>query len=291
MLKNYENLNQKIYREIRALAETCVAADQTCLKLELDYKLTGTSNEPGPKNEFLFYQNAELVGYIGICDFGSGEMEVTGMVHPSHRRQGIFTALSSALMNEWLRRDADRLLLLSDKASASGQRFIESTGAQYDSAEYEMHLKRPNVKRLAESAAIRLVQATNDDATELARQDRIYSGDERDGINELSMKLPVEEEKRGMTLYLAYKGNTVIGKVNLTIEGTLGSIYGLGVLPDYRRKGYGRQILLASISILANKQCDDIMLQVVTENSNALNLYLDAGFKQTSTMNYYLLKK
>jgi ribosomal protein S18 acetylase RimI-like enzyme len=286
----FENLNKEILLEIKNLETKRSDEDGINLKLELDYKLVGRSTEAGQKNEFLYYQNNELVGCIGICDFGSNEMEVTGMLHPSHRRQGIFTILSTAVMKEWLRRDADRLLLLTDEVSASGQRFIESIGAKFDSAEYEMHLKRPNVKKVTKSADIQLVRATNDDATELARQDRIYSGDDREGTEELSVKLP-EEEKRGMTLYLAYKGNTVIGKVNLAIEGTLGSIYGLGVLLEYRRKGFGRQILLDSINNFVSKQCDDIMLQVVTENSNALNLYLDAGFKKTSTMNYYLMQK
>lgn len=288
MIKRFENLNQETYCDIRTLEEKCVAADQTSLKLELEYKLAGKSTATGRYNEFLYYQDEELIGYMGICDFGGSELEVNGMVHPSHRRQDIFTKLFGEVKKEWQRRDADRLLLLTDNASESGQGFIESVGARYDSSEYEMHLKHPPA---TDVARIRLVRATNADAREIVRQDRIYFEDVHSEDKELPMKLPEEEEKRGMIIYLVYSGPTVVGKVNLAIEGVMGSIYGLGVLPEYRRQGYGRQILLASINILIQKQCDDIMLQVATENANALNLYLDVGFRQTSIMDYYLINK
>ena len=102
--------------------------------------------------------------------------------------------------------------------------------------------------------------------------------------------MPEEEEKRGMTIYLAELDQQVIGKVHLQLTADLGAIYGLGVLPEFRGKGYGRAILLMAIERLQEASAGEIMLQVEAENANALNLYKSCGFKETSTMDYYELK-
>jgi len=47
----------------------------------------------------------------------------------------------------------------------------------------------------------------------------------------------------------------------------------------------------AAIENLKEQNLKDIMLQVVATNERALNLYKSCGFQDTSTMNYYELKK
>ncbi len=73
-------------------------------------------------------------------------------------------------------------------------------------------------------------------------------------------------------------------------EGQMGAIYGLGVRPEFRRNGFGREILLASIDYFVDLNCSNVMLQVVTENISALDLYLSVGFKRTSVMDYYKME-
>nr|WP_286182856.1 GNAT family N-acetyltransferase [Bacillus sp. ISL-55] len=104
------------------------------------------------------------------------------------------------------------------------------------------------------------------------------------------MPLPEVEEKRGMTSYLVEKEGVIIGKVNLQLTAKLGAIFGLGVLPEHRRKGYGRALLLLAIEKLKEANAQEIMLQVAAENANALNLYKSCGFVETSTMDYFELK-
>ena len=100
-----------------------------------------------------------------------------------------------------------------------------------------------------------------------------------------------EEEKRGMTIYLAEKEQQIIGKVNLQLTSRVGGIYGLGVLPLHRGKGFGRAILHMAVEKLKEANAGEVMLQVASENSNALNLYKSCGFVETSTMDYYELKR
>ncbi|MFK7692331.1 GNAT family N-acetyltransferase [Paenibacillus sp. HJGM_3] len=284
---------------INRLQERCIREDQTTLKLELDYKLGVYSRTDcaGIRqiNEFMYFDGHELIGYMGICEFGGAgtPLEVNGMVHPEYRRQGIFGTLSRLVMAEWRRRSPKSMLLLSDRKSEAGQAFIQGTGAMYHHSEHEMYLRvdRPEIHNDLEGFTLR--KATNADAWEIHRQNAIYFGDElgEEETNDTreGMILPEEEEKRGMTIYLAEADHQVIGKVHIQLSPGIGSIYGLGVLPEYRGKGYGRATLLKAIDKLKEANAGDIMLQVAVENANALRLYQSSGFVETSTMDYYEL--
>lgn len=291
ILKEY--LNPDDYSLIHKLQEICIGEDGTSLKLELDYKLRLASDEGGAIqeiNEFMYFSGEELVGYIGIGSFGSAgsPIEVNGMVHPHYRRQGIFKRLSELVMAEWRRRNSASMLLLSDRQSISGQKFIEGTGAKYKHSEYEMYLGDQNggpAQPLLQGISFR--KATNADALEIARQNSIYFNQE---LSVEDMPMPEEEERRGLTIYLAEQNAEMIGKVHLQQTANVGAIYGLGVLPEHRGKGFGRAILTMAIERLKEANAGEIMLQVEAKNANALNLYKSCGFIETSTMDYFEIK-
>lgn len=263
-------------------------------------------------NEFMYFNEEEIIGYIGIGSFGGGPVEVNGMVHPEYRRKGVFKTLSQLVISEWKRRNLDSMLLLCDRKSSSGQEFIKKTGAHYKFSEYEMYLEENNLKSIQrQECGIILRKATNKDAYEIARQNKIYFNKEFENYendvknNDLDIMsteeqvsmlnkgiiLPEEEEKKGMIIYLAEKDEKIIGKVNIQLISRIGGIYGLGVLPEYRGQGFGRQILTMAIEKLKEQKPMKIMLQVAAENLNALNLYRSCGFRETSTMDYYEMRR
>lgn len=298
-LKN--SLNQEEYELIHALETLCVLEDQVAFKLELDYKLMdkGISTNKAclrDINDFMYFDGEQLIGYIGICYFGGAAMEINGMVHPDYRRQGIFSKLLKLAISECKGRNAGSILALCDNKSVSGLRFLDTVGAVYQSSEFEMYLNQEayeNIQKQTNGIIFR--KATNEDVREIARQDHIYFGDDLDEENEADAEngiiLPEDEEKRGNIVYLTQVEDNVIGKVKLElIKGITGGIYGLGVLPEYRSKGYGRAILLKSIEKLKEAKATEIMLQVATENSKALNLYQSCGFQETSRMDYFEIK-
>lgn len=289
-MKVKEKLTQKDYDEIHHLQNICLENDRISLKLELDYKFSRTKlNQEilNVNNEFLYYENDLLIGYMGICHFGGSELEVNGMVHPNYRRRGVFKELYASVKAEFNKRASNKMLLLTDHLSLSGQEFIETTGAIYDFSEFEMYLKN-TINKKAFSNRITLRKATNQDAREIAMQNAIYSSVPFD---EGLITLPEDEEKSGFTIFIAELNSKIIGKVNLELNQDICGIYGLGVLPEYRGMGYGREFLMGSIAKLKERNAQEIMLQVATKNSNALNLYKSCGFEVTSTMDYYALTK
>jgi ribosomal protein S18 acetylase RimI-like enzyme len=264
--------------------------DNITLKLELDYKLSRAdrkSENLNSINEFMYYDNNKLIGYIGICHFGGEALEVTGMVHPEYRRRGVFKRLFSLVKDEWGKRESQEMLLLSDHSSISGLEFTKYARAEYEHSEYEMYL-RSCAEHNCKSNNVVLRKAANKDAREITWQNSIYFNIE---FKEKDISMPEEEEKHGSLAYIAEVDNKTIGKVHLEIGDTVSGIYGLGVLPEYRSKGYGREILMGAIEKLKEKNSKNIMLQVASKNKNALNLYISCGFQETSTMDYYKLCK
>ena len=143
-IKLKEKVNKNDYEDINDLQRVCLEVDKTALKLELDYKLNkaGTIKEESNNiNEFMYYDENRLIGYMGIGHYGGDAIEVNGMVHPEYRRRGIFNRLFSLVKDEWDKREQDRMLLLSDEKSSSGLGFISFTQAEYDHSEYEMYLR------------------------------------------------------------------------------------------------------------------------------------------------------
>ena len=313
-------LSEEDYFKVLELEKRCLE-EGVSLKLELDYKKT-ISEEASQKasaekvadqktmtmesiNEFMYFVENELVGYIGICGFGGNrsQIEVNGMVHPDYRRRGYFKSLFEHVKAEFHKRNSRAMLLLSDRNSVGGQAFIKSTDAEYKHTEYEMYLdqtffnaiiKEGKFKTIEERGQLSIRKASNSDAREIARQNAIYFKDEFDleedktmPLEEADLIMPETEEKRGMTIYMAQTGETLFGKTNLQLSEGLGGIYGLGVLPEYRGKGYGRWLLMKSVLQLLDSDASQVMLQVEANNANALNLYKSCGFEATATMDYY----
>lgn len=286
-IKLKEYLDEKDAKDIYELEKFCLESDKITLKLEIDYKLSkakGKNINLKKINEFMYYENSKLIGYIGICEFGGGALEVNGMTHPEYRRMGVFKKLFSLVKDEWNKRESKKMLLLCDNNSADGIEFIKYSGATYEHSEYEMFLNH-NFKENTETKSVVLRNATKGDAREIAWQNSIYFNIE---FKEEDVLKAVEEDDNSFS-YIAEVNNKIIGKVRLEINGELGAIYGLGVIPEHRSKGYGREILIRSIEKLSDRNAKEIMLQVLTNNNNALNLYKSCGFEDTSTMNYYEL--
>lgn len=281
VLKKYFNDND--YKQIGELEKLCIANDKVNLKLELEYKLhTHNDNESGVNdiNEFLYYIDNELVGYIGIGSFGGNVGEINGMVHPAWRRRGIFKKLIELTLEECKRRNFSKTLLLSDDKSVSGVEFIKAAGASYSFSEYRMRLKEKKVG--AHNQVITLTKARNSHGEEIRRQNSTFFG----GVD-AGLILPEKDEENGYTTYIVELDCTAIGKIKVERENKSAFISGFGIVPEYRSKGFGKAALQRTIEMLWNEGILDISLDVASENSKALNLYKSCGFVEESTMNYY----
>lgn len=92
----------------------------------------------------------------------------------------------------------------------------------------------------------------------------------------------------GIGFLVAEENDYVIGYVMFWLKyENQGHIISIAVDEDYRRRGYGSQLLAKSIGILF-LICDTIYLEVRASNTQALNFYEKFHFKQDRIVpNYY----
>lgn len=279
-------ISEEEYQETDALREICTQQERIDIKVELDYKLSlakGRKDDGSMKaDEFFYHSEGTLVGYLGIFHMGRHTAELTGMVHPKHRRKGIFTRLYDLALEECRRRGFEKILLVCDHDSASGLGFIGSTGAVYSLSEYQM--TKQGLGGAEDTGGLVLRRAVNSDVEETARQNAIYFG-----FDSGTEPLPEDEEKIGRVTYLVEKDGLVIGKVRLESHGTRGFISGFGILPEYRSMGYGRKALIAALNALRDQGLETVGLDVSASNSSALGLYKSCGFMEQSIIDYYMV--
>ncbi|MDR6884725.1 GNAT family N-acetyltransferase [Bacillus sp. 3255] len=279
-------LSPQELEDVRKLWETCNRHDHIDIKLNWS---TLADRPAGVTNDFLFYQDDRVVGFLAIYSFLSTEVEISGMVHPEARNQGIFGQLVQTALNECKRREVPKVIFINERGSASGKAFLLQLGAVYSFSEYVMELQEDAAKTLdAESISIRPAGAQD---TELLVKLNVtgFSMPEDEARSYVTQTMNGEKERT----WIAELGDQrePIGKTGAMV-GTDGGgfIYGFCVLPEHRGKGYGRQILSQTIDKLKQqKGAGDIRLEVAVENERALGLYESCGFRTKNANDYYVM--
>jgi ribosomal protein S18 acetylase RimI-like enzyme len=257
---NYEGLNMRI--------------DVGALRQETDHEA----------NDFLYYEDDILVGYVYIEGWGGRDREVAGMVHPDYRRRGIWSSLLAVAKEECKQRDVQKMILVCEHSSRSGLAFVHAIKAKHEYSEYEMALGAFRERRKVHNG-LRIRQANKNDL------DAIVSILATDSGNVETINHWVAElfEDQSSHFYLATLDEKPLGCLRLDFMSNQVGIYAFEVRLGYRGLGYGRQILEEAIRIIRSESQKPIMLDVETDNINAIGLYLSCGFEIKTTYDYYNL--
>lgn len=78
---------------------------------------------------------------------------------------------------------------------------------------------------------------------------------------------------------VAVSGDQVVGMGLLAARRQRGWVGGMGVIPAYRRQGIGRQLMYALIDAAESLGLAQLQLEVITQNTGALQLYQTLGFE------------
>jgi ribosomal protein S18 acetylase RimI-like enzyme len=283
-----QGLTEEELQRIKLLAEVCNEDEGIRLKLNWDML---QERPAGETNDFLVYENGELVGFLGIYSFRSTEAEISGMVHPQHRRKGIFTKLVQAAIRECRRRGIPKLIFICQQGSASGKAFLRALETTYAFSEYWMEMicsesDSDGTDFLERSdAPIRLRSSTAEDIEVLTELDvRGFDMTEEDAREYEEKTITAKNES---TLVAELDGRA-IGKLGVMLNEELAFIYGFCVLPERRGRGFGRQILAMTIDkVRHEKKLNRFQLEVAADNERALDLYESCGFRVKNVNDYY----
>ena len=279
VLTKKQTLTEADITAIEQLTAICNNYEGLHMRLSLDALRKRPGNET---NDFLFYEDGILVGYLSVESWGTKEMEATGMVHPAYRRKGIFSALLTALKEECQQRDVQKLILVCEHSSQSGQAFVRASGAQHEYSEHEMVLGTFREKRIFHDG-LHMRQANMSDL------DTIVSILATDSGNFESVKQWIRHclEEPNWRFYLATLDSKPLGCLRLDDMGDQVGIYAFEVRLGYRGLGYGRHMLEEAIRTIRAGTGKPIMLDVETDNTNAIGLYLSCGFEIKTTYDYF----
>src|SRR5437588_10268409 len=106
---------------IEQLTTICNAYEHLHMRFNREMQRTRPGNTI---DDFLYYDNGILVGYLMVYNFGTKEKECTGMVHPDYRRKDIFSQLLDTAKSECASRGVQTLILIFDHHSVTAQAFV-----------------------------------------------------------------------------------------------------------------------------------------------------------------------
>ncbi len=231
---------------IEQLITTCNNYERLHMRIDVGALRQRPGNEA---NDFLYYEDGKLVGYLYVEGWGSRDRELVGMVHPDHR---------------------------------PGLAFVHSIKAQHEYSEHEMVLGTFQERRkVHEGLYIR--QAKKQDLDAVVSILATDSGNV-ESISHWVAKLFEEPTSR---FYLATLDEKPLGCLRLDFMSDQVGIYAFEVRMGYRGLGYGRQMLEEAIRTIRSESQKRIMLDVETDNTNAISLYLSCGFEIKTTYDYF----
>ncbi|HEU4962689.1 MAG TPA: GNAT family N-acetyltransferase [Bacilli bacterium] len=275
-----QGLSETDLQAIFELEAICNTHDNLKLKLNPDLLKIRPTTET---NDFLYYQDGKLVGFLPLFCFNRQEAEFSGMVHPDYRRQGIFTALAQAAREEIRSRQVPKILYIVPNSSASGKAWMQASGFAYEFSEFWMKMQEVKPCAAIHELTMRLAEERDEDI--LTRALTVCFNLPEDAMR----KSVTDRREPGRARYAIELAGDVIGTIGVHYddESSTAFLYGFCILPDFQGQGYGRQAMMWSIHKALADGMQHVELEVATENDNALNLYRSCGFDVISGNDYY----
>lgn len=264
--------------------ERACAADG---RLKLEWNTLRSRSSDDVRDYLFVTDGGETVGFLGLYQFGPGPTEISGMVHPDHRRQGIFSRLLDASEAQMLTYESaaagERLerLLLANRQSDSGRAFALARGGVLEHSEYEMVRGRRPVSaedlfRRHDGVTVRSAVDSDRDVLSAVLTSAFPAGD----------GTPIEVASTDGLTAIELDGAT-IGMLRVEVNDAGAWISGFAIAADQRGRGFGHQVLEEVVRDLDRSGVEKTSLDVATDNERALGLYLDLGFEQVGAMDYF----
>jgi mycothiol synthase len=260
-------------------------------------------NQSGPfskSNLFIAERSGEIVGYVEVKpELNIGRAVLRWLVHPRHRRGELTVRLVDRAVDR--SRELGIMTLHANifQDSDAAKRFLTRMGFTFvrrflelrlDLAEMvlpEMSEIAPRCRSLQPGEEGRLTQLQN----------RSFAGTwgfNPNTTEEIIYRINLPKSSPA-DIFLMFDSDKPVGycwtriefrKKKATGEET-GRIYMLGVDPDYRGRGLGRQLLLIGLSYLKSKGLRVAVLTVDSENKAARVLYNSVGFELWKSSLWY----
>lgn len=281
VIKKTNILNKKQIKNVLELVAQCRAEEPTTI--------TPTMTNEGNFDKdlpcmFLCEENGYLISFVSIYMPSPYYGEVVGFTFPAARKRGYF-------MKTWLEAlrvlgphiEDMEIMFVTDGKSPSALQTFEALKMHYEYSEYVL---AKDIVHKEKGVYLRVKSLDAHDPADANAIFMLHTNIFPDGKSETLTFIDSTKQECAQNFLVVDPEDKPVGLFHLALDGDRVFLFGLGVLPQYQGKGYGRQMVQ-----LAMNQCGEefksMGLQVSSLNEEALNLYRSCGFKEVNRLDYY----
>ena len=287
MIRVTNQLTEQARKAAKALIAICQAHDQTFREPYLSNMLNFNPNMPA---FFLYFQEGELLGLLTVYA-DDEDVEVSILVDPSHRRQGIARAMYRSFEKEMASYPIRSVTFQTERVFLDGHPDLASHWGLVEDEETETWLGRDRTPYALDSRSdVKVLLAEPSYLDEIAQLHHQAFSDAEQTL-EVSRRYITEAlEDSDSLLYILLKEGQVIGVCTVDLSGNSNYLYGLAVAEAYRGQGYGSYLAKSVVNQLIAQNDKSFQIAVEDSNVGAKRLYEKIGFvKQTQVV--YLKQK
>ena len=282
MIQARNKLSQKELSEAKKLINCCQAYDGTYRDPYLSNMLNFDPNMPA---FFLYYEKGELVGLLTVYA-DDQDVEVTILVHPAHRRQGIARALFTSFERETVSFSIRSVTFQTERVFLDRYPDFVINWGLVEDEDTETWLgkdRRPYpLEKLSNLEVLLADSSYQDQISQLKFQAFSEEHESREIVDRYVAEALKDPESR---LYILLKNGQVIGTCTVDLSSNTNYLYGLAIAELERGQGYGSYLAKSLVNQLIEQ--NDKKFQIAVEDSNvgAKRLYEKIGFvKQTQVV-------
>ena len=266
-------------------------------------RLAEDLNHPNfhPQNDlFVADQGGNIIGCAGVfveTAIQRAILECT--IHPLQRKKGVATELIHRAIRHAGESGSKVVQVCISQNNLPAENLAARLGFEFIRHFYELRLDLNNVRLPAVEPSGYIIRSLGpDEADKLTHiQNRAFAdswGFNANTPEEIAYRINLSG-CAPENIIMAYQGNRPVGycwtrimtEKNPAAGGLKGEIHMLGVDPDYRGKGIGRDVLLAGLADLKSKGVSIVELTADGEEPVALGLYESMGFEVCSRIEWY----
>lgn len=284
MIRFTNQLTEKERKVAKVLIASCQAYDQTYREPYLSNML---NFDPTMPTFFLYYQEGELRGILTVYA-DDVDVELSILVHPNHRRQGIARALIKSFKEETASYPIQSVTFQTERVFLDRHPDLASHWGLIENEETETWLGRDRTPYVLESRSdVKVLLAEPSYLEEITQLHHQAFSDAEETLEVPHRYIAEALKDSDSLLYILLKEGQVIGVCTVDLSGNSNYLYGLAVAEAYRGQGYGSYLAKSVVNQLIEQNDKAFQIAVEDDNIGAKRLYEKIGFV-TQTQVVYL---